>query len=207
MFHPAVLRSSYVFKEVLHGIQTAAAEHNIELRLVVNDPTASPQHVSNLYLSDPNLRPDGVLVFGARQQEPLVDEAQRLGIPCVVLGRDIQNYDVSGISRHETRYARELTEYLIKLGHQAIAFAGGDTAFDFTHTRLAGYRQALSAQAIEPSGRWVALGNGRNALETILRDAPEVTAVMFINDTYVNEAAPLIHKLGLHPSRSIDRLI
>ena len=39
--------------------------------LAVNDPNSSPQHVSNLYLSDPNLRPDGVLVFGAQQHSRL----------------------------------------------------------------------------------------------------------------------------------------
>ncbi len=197
VFHPPVLRSSYVFKEVLHGIQTAATEHNVELRLVINELNSSPQHVSNLYLSDPSLRPDGILVFHAQQNEPLIDIAKRLGIPCVALGLDIQNYDVSGIGRHETRHAREATEHLLQLGHRAIGFVGGDATYDYAHTRLAGYRQALAAQSIEPNGRWVALGNGYNALETILRDAPEVTALLFVNDTYANEALPLIQKMGL----------
>jgi len=197
VFHPAYLRSSYVFKEVLRGIQTAAAKHNLELRLAINQPNQSSQHIAQIYLNDPSLRPDGVLIFGAKQKEPLVDEAQRLGIPCVVLGRDILQYDVSGISRQETVLARQATEHLIQLGHQHIAFAGGDTNYDFLHTRLAGYRQALEAHDITPQNRWVALGNGGNALDTLLSEAPEITAVLFVNDTYANEAFPIIHKRSL----------
>lgn len=200
VFHPVILRSSYVFREVLRGIQTAAAQHNIDLRLAPNVPDASDQHISRLYLSDPGLRPDGVIIFGAQgaqQQEPLVDESHRLGIPCIVLGRNIQNYSVSGISRHETQHARKATDYLVQLGHQAIAFAGGRTTYDYTLTRLAGYREALEAHKIECKPEWVALGDGGDAIESILKDAPEVTAVIFVNDDYASDAFPVIEKHGL----------
>ncbi|MEO1166725.1 MAG: LacI family DNA-binding transcriptional regulator, partial [Chloroflexota bacterium] len=140
VLHPPVLRSSYVFGQVLQGIQSVAEMNKLQLRLVVNDPKASSQHVSHLYLTDDYLRPDGALMFGAQKHELLLDKVVEQGIPCVVLGREVKRYDVSGIERDETRYAYQLTQHLIELGHRSIVFAGGDQRYDFTHTRLLGYQ-------------------------------------------------------------------
>lgn len=197
VLHPPVMRSSYVFGEVLQGIQAAAERYNVHLRLVVNDPLATAQHVSHLYFTDPNLRPDGVLVFGAKRQELLADEAQRLGIPCVVLGRDAGRYDISGLGRDEERYGRLATEYLISLGHQAIGFIGGDDAYDFVHNRVRGYQKALADADVEGQAQWIQPGEGAIAAHRLFAAAPEVTGVIFVNDTYAAEGLPVIESLGL----------
>jgi len=46
------------------------------------------------------------------------------------------------------------------------------------------------------SERWVALGKGGEAAETILINAPEVTAVIFINDAYAMEGLPVFQAAG-----------
>ncbi len=192
VLHPPILRSSYVFSEVLQGIQSASEMFNVQLRLVMNEPNASPQHIAHLYLSDENLRPDGVLVFGTKQDEPLLDKAMLLGIPCVVLGRDLTHTDISGIRRHEVSHAFNLVAYLTGLGHERIAFVGGNTAYDYTHTRLEGYRQALLEAKIKPDTGWVCLGNGVDATEKALSISPAVTAMVFVNDTYLAEGLSVL---------------
>jgi DNA-binding LacI/PurR family transcriptional regulator len=197
VLHPPVMRSSYVFREVLRGIQTAAETYNIQLRLVANDPFATVQHVSYLYFSDPYLRPDGVLVFGAQQHEPLLEQAFKQDIPCVVLGRQANKYDVSGLGRNEARYAYGATHYLLDLGHRAIAFLGGEQVYDYLHNRINGYRHALKDAEIEVDTSWVRLGNGVDATRSILEQSPEITAVIYVNDRCAEEGLPIIEQAGL----------
>ncbi len=197
VLHPPVPRSSYVFSEILQGIQSAAETYNVQVRLVANGPSEADQHVSRLYFTEPRLRPDGVLLFGAQQYEPTLDAAEQVGIPCVVLGRDTSRYDVSGLGRNEYRYAYEATRYLIDLGHCAIAFLGGDAAYDYLHTRQTGYREALREQGIAICEDWIQTGRGDLATAHILEQAQDVTAVMYINDTCAAEGLPLITKANL----------
>ena len=192
VLHPPVLTSYYVFSQVMQGIQAAAEANRLRLSLVANDPNASKQHISYQYLTDPNLRPDGVLIFGARRHEPLIAEALAAGIPCVVLGRDAEKYNVSGLGRREDVAAYEAAKYLIDLGHKAIGFAGGEEIFDYVHNRLKGYKRALQDADITPAPKWVCLGNGAAATKTVLEKAPEITALMFVNDSFAADGLKVI---------------
>ena len=180
--HPPVVRSSYVFSQVLQGIQNAAELYKLQLRLVVNDPKASSEHVSHLYLTDEYLRPDGVLAFGAEKYEPLLEKVVERNIPCVVLGREANRYHVSGIERDETRYAYQITEHLLNLGHRSIAFVGGETHYDYTNNRLLGYQLALEDVGLSRAEQHICLGDGTAASETLLDANPEISAMVFVND-------------------------
>lgn len=197
VLHPPVLRSSYVFSEVLQGIQSAAETFNVQLCLMANDPNATAQHISHLYLSDDNLRPDGVLVFGAQQDEPLLKKVIAQRLPCVVLGREVQKYPVSGIERNEQRYAYQLTQHLLELGHRSIAFVGGEMIYDYTNNRLKGYQHALEDAGIVMRDEWICLGNGTQATEAILECTPEVTAIVYVNDSYADEGLTSLRARGL----------
>ena len=198
VLHPPVLSSSYVFSEVLQGIQSAAEAYNVQLRLVVNDPDAGEGHVSHLYFSDPNLRPDGVLVFGAQRHEPLLEAAQELDVPCVVLGRQASKYDVSGVGRDEAIYALEATQYLIELGHRAIAFVGGDErSYDYLDNRLSGYENAMQQAGLVVLPEWVAVGDCEEATRSVLDCDNPVTAIIFVNDTCARLGLPVIGSLRL----------
>ena len=205
VLHPPVLPSSYVFGEVLTGIQDAATEQGVQLRLVTNSRDVSEQHVSRLYLTQENLRPDGVLIFGAQQEEPLLDKIREHDVPCVALGREARQYAVSGIERDECRYARQATRHLLELGHQHIAFIGGELAYDFTHNRLKGYRQAMESAGIAVTDAHVCLGGGRAATQNVLRNLPAVTALLFVNDGHAHAGLPVLraHRLAVPDDISI----
>jgi len=197
VLHPPTFHSSEVFSDVLQGIQSGAERYNLQLRLVVNDRNPTANHVSVMVFTDPNLRPDGVLVFGAQKHEPLLEEIHRLGIPCVVLGREAKKYAISGLERNESHYAYEATRYLLGLGHRSVGFVGGLEEYDFVHTRLAGYRCALHDNGIEPQAEWVRLGNGAEAVEVVLAAEPTPTALIFVNDTFAAQGLEIIKQRGL----------
>jgi DNA-binding LacI/PurR family transcriptional regulator len=196
VFHPAILRSSQVFSELLEGIQDGAAMYQAQIRLAVNEPNLSPDHITSLYLNNPTLRPNGFLMIGARQEEPILLEAERQGIPHVLVSRSGPDPAVSAIGRNEEAITFQAVEYLLGLGHKAIAFVGGDPAYTYTNQRLSGYRRALAAYHISPMERWVALGDGDMAAQAILQNSPDITAVIFVNDSYAMEGLPVFMAAG-----------
>jgi DNA-binding LacI/PurR family transcriptional regulator len=196
VLHPAILRSSQVFGELLQGIQAGATQHRLQLRLAVNDPDLPSDHISSLYFSDPSLHPNGVLVIGPRLDEPLHEQVHALGIPIVLVGRRATGLRVSAVGRDEESIARQATEYLLDLGHRAIAFVGGDSAYSYVHSRLQGYRVALEESGVSAPQRWTALGGGQDATEAILEASPEITAVIFANDAYAMEGLPVFQAAG-----------
>jgi LacI family transcriptional regulator len=188
VLHPAILRSSQVFSELLRGIQEAANHFRIQLSLVVNEPNAPTDHISKIYFSDPSLKPDGVLVIGARQDSNLPKNVLDREIPCVLVGRSLGERKISAVGRDEEQIAFEATNYLFKHGHRKIAFIGGDEAFSYTQERIDGYKRAFSESLFVHNESWISLGDGKIAAKNILQNCPEISAAIFINDAYAIRA-------------------
>jgi LacI family transcriptional regulator len=196
LLHPTILRSSQVFHELLQGIQAGADQYQVQLRLAANEPDLPPDHLTRFYFTDPALRPSGLLVIGARRHEPLVDEARELGIVPVLVCRQSKAAGIFAVGRDEEGAARRATEHLLSLGHRSVAFVGGDPAYAFTGSRLAGYRLALRTYGVNAPDRWVALGEGETAAAQIVASSPEVTAVVFVNDAYAVKGLPVFQAAG-----------
>ena len=98
--------------------------------------------------------------------------------------------------RYDDRSAAlAITSYLIKLGHTRIGFVGGPEHSGPTQRRLAGFRDALTAQGHSFRQEWEAWGNftflsGLEAGRKILSAEDRPTAIMCCNDEM---AAGLIH--------------
>lgn len=196
VLHPGILRSSQVFSELLQGIEAGAAEHNLQLRLIVNEGELPSDHIYKLYFSDPKLSPDGILVIGDRSDIPLPNQIYGLDLPTVLVHRESTNYDLSAVGSDEEQIAYEATRYLLDLGHQAIAFVGGELYFRYTHSRLEGYKHALHEELGDIPDRWIALGPGDEATNKILHDCPEVTAIIYVNDAYAEDGLPILKSAG-----------
>ena len=203
VLHPPILRSSYVFSQVLHGIQHAAELYRIQLRLVPNDPSVSDQHISYLYLTDEYLRPDGVLVFGAQQQEPLLEKIIERDFPCVVLGREANKYQVSGIERDEKGYAYQLTQHFLELGHREIAFVGGEKQYDYAVNRIAGYQRAMIEWGIAEENHSIHLGDGAVATAEALSKNPNISAIIYVNDAYAEEGLRVLEERAIQIPQDI----
>jgi DNA-binding LacI/PurR family transcriptional regulator len=196
VIHPGILRSSQVFSELLQGIEAGAAVYNLQLRLIANESNVPNDHVFQLYFSDPKLSPDGVLVIGDRSDKKLPTQIFNHSIPTVLVGRESTNYALSAVGRDEKQIAYDATQYLLELGHKAIAFIGGELAFRYTHSRLDGYKLALTEQFGEFPQHWIALGAGDKAARTILDRSSEITAAIFINDAYAEGGLPVFQAAG-----------
>jgi len=196
VLHPPTLDDE-VFTEYLQGIWAEAARHNLHLRLAANEPNLPGNHITNLVFSDPSLRPDGVIILGAKSKEPLMAKTTALGLPCVSVHREKSHPGISTVGVDEAAIAAEATQHLLELGHRAIAFMGGDPGYDYVHGRLRGYRLALAGQGTEIPANWIWLGFNQGDMEALLSQSPEVTALVCMNDTYaLDYAIPALQARG-----------
>ncbi len=192
VLHPANVSSSPVFHEIIRGIQNAAALYHLQLSLAFNDSDLLTDHFEELYFSNPILRPKGLVVIGARVEEPVVDRASALGIPVVLVGRTSQKRGVSAIGRDEESAAFEATSYLLDLGHRNLAFLGGSPKFQYTFERLSGFRRAIETRGMQWDEENIRMGFDDVAAAKFLLETPGVSATVFVNELYASQVLPQV---------------
>jgi DNA-binding LacI/PurR family transcriptional regulator len=190
LIHPATLRSSQVFRELLQGVQSGIEHTKARLTLAVNQSPLESNHATHVLLHDRALKPDGVLVIGAQRDDPILGEIRTEKLPCVLLARQDVPADMSAVGMDNVGGARQAIEYLIALGHRRIAFLGGDPAYDYTHLRQQGYREAL--RAAQGEDELIFLGDGEQAARAFLNARTRATAIIFVNDEHALRAIPVL---------------
>ena len=95
-------------------------------------------------------RCDGVLLLVPPMECAALNTLKQRKVPLIVVNGKPQSEGVSWIDVDNTRAAREMTEYLLRLGHRRIAFVRGsyNLLFSFVHERQEGYRQAMTAAGL-----------------------------------------------------------
>lgn len=192
VLHPANIRFSTVFHEIIRGIQSAAAIYQLQLNLAFNDSDLIINNFEELYFSNPVICPTGLVVIGARIEEPVVDRASALGIPVVLVGRTCQKRGVSAVGRDEEGAAYEATSYLLDLGHRNIAFLGGSPKYQYPFERCSGFRQAIEARGLTVNEENIRMGFDEQSAARFLLEKPEVSAAVFVNELFASQVLPLV---------------
>ncbi|MGP9783196.1 LacI family DNA-binding transcriptional regulator [Glutamicibacter sp. AOP12-B1-11] len=182
------------FVELLRGLQEGLG--NAGLRIAVSDRTLNA-HVE----SDPL---DGFL---STRVEALVlatepTPAMRFPsqIPVIVAGNRATQVTGADISASDDRFgARRAIEYLISLGHRHIGHIGGGGGASML--RRNGYQDAMSAADLDE--RIVILtphtteDSGYQCTNQLLRETPEITAILAGNDSMAMGALTAARENGL----------
>jgi len=138
----------WFFAEVLEGIQQALLEQGLDLTLYDAKPgTVGRRRIFDDFLA--RKRFDGLIAVGL---EPGDRELERL----LAIGRPVVSVvgwagDASVVTIDDDDAARRATEHLITLGHERIAFIGGDSTTHWAQVdrrRLDGYHAAMAAAGL-----------------------------------------------------------
>lgn len=151
---------------------------------------------------------DGWIVFSEGASNEYIETLRKTGKPVVLVSfePDIHNCIVI---RDSSFYGGEVaTEHLIGHGHKRIAFLGWFELYDMVE-RFKGYKEALRKNeipfdpdlVIRTSGS-LAL-SGKLAMEEILRNGPDFTAVFCANDLLAFGAMEAIKAAGLRIPQDI----
>lgn len=150
-----------------------------------------------------NGKPDGLILVPPMSNNPkLVSRIIESGLNVVGIGAPAVHAEQASLTIDNTAAARELTEYLIALGHQEIGFVRGREDQPATHERFAGYREALEQNNIAYKPSLTASGNfhfesGLAAGEALLRRTQRPTAIFASNDDMAVGVLVAAHRLGV----------
>lgn len=190
--HYSIYSSTDFFKQVLHGIQEEIYRQRAQLRIANVSVPYIPNHISNLFLDDVDLRPDGVIMIGS-SMGPLTERVQMLKLPGVIIGVSELESTLSSVHANEIEAGYQATAHLISLGHRRIAFVGGlrhrisDSSVQFgpsrtIQQRAIGYQRCLEDHNISGDQDLTCLTEYEDEvtglIETVARQA---TGLVFAN--------------------------
>jgi len=182
---------SFYVLELIRGIGTLCEALKLDLLLHLTDTS-----------SVLNLKGVGGIIFadiiGNRQQ---LDDAFRIGIPCVVINNLVDDLEVNCISVDNTVGAKEAVQYLVSLGHKKIGHITGDLITQAAAQRHEGYKQALKASNIPLRQEYIvktdySRGQARVATEKLLKMPDAPTAIFVASDSMALEVMAVAREMG-----------
>ena len=147
-------------------------------------------------------------VDGAILTPPLCDNGsvvqalQRLKIPYVPVAPSSSHGNVAIVQMDDVKACKEMTQYLISLGHKKIAFIKGHPQHSATPRRFEGFREAMRKAELEIRPEYVQRGDyhfrsGISAAETLLELADPPTAIFASNDDMAAGVISAANRLGI----------
>ena len=166
----------------LLGIEEAAQTHGFDLVLFTS---AGADGDRAIYRSGVNRlqAADGCVLLGRGGD---VEELRRLSkdrLPVVFVGRrDLGNGmgPVAFVGADYAKATQEVTEHLLDLGHQRIAYLGWQDEAEPTVDRLSGYRHAMAAAGLPTEGGLIRRVADEDVDERLVRDLQGVGATALI---------------------------
>jgi len=119
---------------------------------------------------------------------PIYDELRRRGARMVLLGpTEAASQGFVQVGADEAAASQAITSHLLALGHRRIVFLAGPPPCASAQARFVGYRRALRAAGLDVDDRLVFraglnVSDGAKALERMLAESVQATAVQAVND-------------------------
>lgn len=150
------------------------------------------------------LRPDGLILV-----PPVCDDAEVLRtlseaqMPCVLISPGSSGPALARVSMDDVLAAREMTDYLLALGHRRIGFIKGAPSQAASPRRLRGYRESLAAHGVSYEEALVIDGDfrfrsGLDGCDRLLALPEPPTAIFASNDDMAMGVVVAAQRRGLH---------
>lgn len=153
-------------------------------------------------------------VAGIILPAPLCDSEEALEavassrVPSILVGSGRPAPGFSAVSIDDLAAAREMTRYLLSLGHTRIAFINGHPEQTASAQRFLGYLQAMTEAGHKLSTELVAQGlfTYRSGLEaaTLLLESAKPTAIFAANDEMAAAAMAVAHRRAMDVPKDIS---
>jgi len=139
----------------------------------------------------------------------LIDTLERTGISFVCVSPKLDGYTGPSVRMKDRSAARDMTEYLLDLGHKRIALITGAPDHKSSQLRFDGYKEAVEAAGGEIDdeiilrGDFTYVSGMRATVELLAFDNPP-TAIFACNDDMAAGAIAAVHQAGLRVPEDIS---
>lgn len=188
------------FGDTCAGMQVAAREHGYYL--VVTELDFADEGGIGTLETLLTLGVDGIALFPSFLADADIEAfAASCGCPVVMIGRGVQIRNVVSIAMDENRAAKMIVDRLIGIGRHDIGVLMNETYPEIIHERYAALRRALeigTGSAHQPvEAGFPKIDGGREAATRLLRQHPNVDALVGFNDTMAMGALMACRDLGI----------
>lgn len=130
------------FLESIRGISDLANEKDFTMSIVT--ARADEELLERVKMMKKTNRVDGFIVLYSKTEDPIIDYFYSEKIPYTVIGKPQQYVsETTHVDNDNFQAGKDVTQYLIQLGHKHIAYVGVDTSRTVHKERVQGYRKAL----------------------------------------------------------------
>ena len=201
-------RANELFAQMVETLQELASREQCPLMVdYIDEDDNEVRRASKL---SRERKPLGILFYGGTAQNFLSDY-ESLSLPTVLVtnsARGLPFQGLSSVSTDDIAAARTVASLLVKHGHREIAVIGGDTAVsEISRNRLRGCELAVAGSETRIASYQVArfsFDGGYRAMEKILADRGEITAVFAMADVMALGAMRCIRDHGLRIPEDIS---
>lgn len=174
------------FPEVIRGISKGA--HEKEYSLYWSTGETSDEIYEDVIQMVQGRRVDGLVLLYSRFDDEVVNYLQKNNFPFVVIGKPYKDIEqITHVDNDNFRASKEVTEYLIGLGHERIAFVGGSLSLVVTIDRLLGYETAIKNAGLPNRDEYISneeflKEGGQEAITELLSLSEPPTALVVADD-------------------------
>jgi DNA-binding LacI/PurR family transcriptional regulator len=186
---------------LINGVLNACYERGY--RLLVNTLSENYKQQVEHQVSDPV---DGEILLDPAVSDPRIEDRIAQKIPLVVIGKPPKKYEsiLSYVDNNNISAAEKVTEYLLSLGHKEILFLNAPTFRTVCKDREQGYYNALKEEGISvrpgliisTDGKLTSIDFGYEKTKKVLKDRPEITAIITDTDKMALGAYRAAAELG-----------
>jgi LacI family transcriptional regulator len=175
-----------LFPPIVRGIQEALLPHGYTALIANtdNDPEREAAHFEALVAR----QVDGFIVASARANDPILESAERVGTPIVLVNRSTGHQRFSLVGGDDRDGVRAALDHLAGLGHTHIAHLAGPPGVSTAEIRATAFRDAARALGLPPAHTPVVEceaftdDGGVRGARQLFASNPQVTAVLAGND-------------------------
>lgn len=195
--------SSAFSYDLLQGIDKFAHDHNYSV-MVCNTDENGIRTLKYLQLLREK-QVDGIIFSSGVLEKEYYDVLENMNIPVVLVSTQTDYANVPYVKVDDYQAAYDSVSYLISTkGHRKVAMISGTEGDPIAGTpRIAGYLQALEDHGLPFDSRYLVYSDfsftsGCTAMETLLQQAPEVTAIFAASDEIAIGALSTVTRLGMN---------
>lgn len=173
------------YTRIFLGAEFEARHHHYYLLLTTIGKRFDPDTSIPRFFLEKNV--DGIIIAG-KINGKLIDYIESLGLPSILVDYRLENRQLPSVLIDNEGGARLAAKHLIRGGHRAIAFVGGDIKHPSIAGRLEGFRRAMGESGLEVDDNLVVcerdtqFADGFRGFQQLVEKGARMTAIVAAND-------------------------
>jgi LacI family transcriptional regulator len=199
--------SNPFFSEIALGAEDCAFRHGYSLFLCNSRHDLARELTYLATLNSYSV--DGLILSAVSGEYDQIGDLVGMGLPIVVVDRELTMPDVDIIRSDHTQGARDATQHLVLLGHRRIGLITGPTDLRPSLDRIQGYEEILEEHSIpnDPQLRFhgdFQVESGRKAARVLLEHSDPPTAIFACNDLMAIGTLQSLQEMGYRVPEDIS---